>query len=429
MRKVLVALAVFSLASIAATAIHILILQPGDSGFIQCPGGVLALVAVDAEQVEYICNAPTATATATPTATQTSTATPTAIETATSTHTATATIAPSPTATPTATASATLAPTATTTGTATTTRTITPTPTRTPTATQTNTATPTLTYLPLVMRLAVIGDSVQDEYRANDSRGAPYYSTTLNWVELLANERGVDFGVWGTWGEPRRSGYKYNWARSGATSAAALSSQLPGVLTQLRSGEVTHLIIQVGLNDFNQGNLGYQIYSGVAMTATLNYIASNIVSMANQANSAAPGRVLVAGTQDYVTDLLLPEIAGAMPDPIGRARLSAAFAYIDARIVAGINSGVHHWDYDAALAAELMPRRTGNVITVGGQSIVIARGDNEYHYAWLNDAPYAHAGTVFSGLVANIYADAINSAFGSTIPRMTDSEIIAAAGG
>ena len=278
------------------------------------------------------------------------------------------------------------------------------------------------------MRFAVIGDSVQDEYRADDNRGAPHYATTLNWVELLQTRRGVDFGVWGTWGEPRRSGYEYMWARSGATSAGALSSQLPGVLAQLQSGAVTHVLIQVGLNDFNQGNLAYLIYSGSQQTATLNYIAANIASMANQANAVAPGRVLVAGTQDYVTDLLLPEIAGAMPDPVGRARLSAAFAYVDARIVAGINSGVHYWDYDSALAAELAPRRAGNVITIGGQSIVIARG-NEYHSAWLDESPYAHAGTALSGLIANVYIDAINSAFGASLQRLSDAEIIAAAGG
>jgi len=425
-KRTIAFLALASLLLIAAAASHILILLPGDTGIIQCPGGVLTLVSAGAEQVEYICNdAPTATATSTPTATGTETPAPTA--TPTPTNTATATQTETRTATPTVTASATATPTGTPTPTATLAPTATPTLTASATATRTATPTPTLTYLPLIMRLAVIGDSVQDEYRADDNRGAPYYSTTVNWVELLANERGVDFGVWGTWGEPRRSGYKYDWARSGATSAAAVSSQISGVLAQLQSGEATHLLIQIGINDFNQAGLAYQIYSGVAMTATLNYISGNITNMANQANVAAPGRVLVAGVQDYVSDLLLPEIVGAMPDPVGRARVSAAFAYVNARVQSNLSAGVHYFDYNAALAAELAPRRAGNVIVVGGQSIVIARG-NEFHNAWLNDS-YAHAGTVLSGLISNIYIDAINGAFGSTIPRMTDSEIIAAAGG
>lgn len=45
--------------------------------------------------------------------------------------------------------------------------------------------------------VAVIGDSQSDEYRADDSRGTTYASTTLNWVELLAKYRKVNFGEWG----------------------------------------------------------------------------------------------------------------------------------------------------------------------------------------------------------------------------------------
>src|SRR6185295_5345010 len=65
----------------------------------------------------------------------------------------------------------------------------------------------------------VMGDSGSDEYRADDNRGGAYAATTLNWVELLVRFRGLDFGPWATWGEPRRTGYEYNWARSGARAA------------------------------------------------------------------------------------------------------------------------------------------------------------------------------------------------------------------
>lgn len=433
MKRLLFFLSVVSLALIAAAAIHVLILLPGDTGIIQCPGGVLTLVNAGAEQVEYICNdAPTATATNTPTATNTATSTETATATPTASQTpsATGTATQTPSATSTRTATATHTATASATNTRTNTPTATQTRTSTPTITATRTAapTPSVTFLPLVMRMAVIGDSAQDEYRANDNRGAPYQATTFNWVELLANERGLNFGAWGTRAEPRRSGYEYMWARSGATTDSAWT-QLNGVVAQINAGQVTHVLIQVGLNDFNQNNLGYQIYNGAAMTATLNHIADNIIGIANQANTAAPGRVLVAGPQDYVTDMLMPEIAGAMPDPVGRARLSAAFAYIDARIQSGVNAGVHYWDYDAALAAELFPRRAGNVITIGGQGILISPRGNEYHHAWLDESPYAHAGTALSGLFANLYISAINSAFGASIAPLSDAEIIAAAGG
>lgn len=409
-------IALVSLTLIAAAATHVLILLPGDTGIIQCPGGVLTLLEAGPSQVSALCvDAPTHTATTTASDTPTLTPTETATATETQTLTATLTRTGTPTLTPTHTATRTQ--------TATVTRTATRTPTQTATITRTPTPTPAQIFLP-----AIIGDSVQDEYRANDNRGAPYYSTTLNWVELLQSERGVNFGAWGTRAEPRRSGWANVWARSGATSAAALSSQLPGVLTQLQSGAATHVLIQVGLNDFNQGGLALNIYNGVAMTATLNYIADNISSIARQANTAAPGRVIVAATQDYVTRLLLPEIAAAFPDPVKRERVSAAFAYLNARIAAqAAIDGVIYWDYNAALSAVLDARMSGGAIVIGGQNVVLSPRGNEWHHAWLDEAPYAHAGTVLSGLIANLYIAEINARWGAGLAPLSDAEIVGVA--
>src|SRR5690606_10358105 len=71
----------------------------------------------------------------------------------------------------------------------------------------------------------VLGDSNTDEYRAesNIGGGTAYAATTLNWLELLAddlgqdspalNNRGLNFGAWSgtSRGEPRRRGFEYNW--------------------------------------------------------------------------------------------------------------------------------------------------------------------------------------------------------------------------
>src|SRR5690606_37232945 len=70
-----------------------------------------------------------------------------------------------------------------------------------------------------------LGDSNTDEYRAesNIGGGTAYAATTLNWLELLAddlgqdspalNNRGLNFGAWSgtSRGEPRRRGFEYNW--------------------------------------------------------------------------------------------------------------------------------------------------------------------------------------------------------------------------
>ena len=66
--------------------------------------------------------------------------------------------------------------------------------------------------------LGVLGDSLSDEYAGE------WYFYARNWVELLAEERGVPLGQTQDWGEPRREGYEYNWARSGATTSSTLLS-------------------------------------------------------------------------------------------------------------------------------------------------------------------------------------------------------------
>ena len=68
--------------------------------------------------------------------------------------------------------------------------------------------------------LGVMGDSLSDEY-FEESYGA--YAT--NWVQQLVVYRSVNVGPTaaaagqpgGTWGNPRGTGYEYDWALSGDT--------------------------------------------------------------------------------------------------------------------------------------------------------------------------------------------------------------------
>ena len=93
---------------------------------------------------------------------------------------------------------------------------------------------PPAVFLPVITRsqvtpmpikgIGIMGDSNSDEYRADDNRGGEYAPTTLNWMEQLVLSRELNFGPWGTWGGPRRTGYEYNWARSGATAHSLITS-------------------------------------------------------------------------------------------------------------------------------------------------------------------------------------------------------------
>src|SRR5687768_11788563 len=69
--------------------------------------------------------------------------------------------------------------------------------------------------------VGVLGDSYSDEYQFYP----PHRARARNWVEILAETRGIDFGAFSLAdrGAPRHAGYANNWARSGATTANAIA--------------------------------------------------------------------------------------------------------------------------------------------------------------------------------------------------------------
>ena len=344
-------------------------------------------------------------------------------------------------------------PTASRTATATRTPTKTNTPTRTATptltATRTNTATATATRTntpPAVIGLAIIGDSTHDEYRADDNRGGSYGANTFNWIELLVRTRGANVGAWSSVsrGEPRRKGYEFDWARSADTSNAA-ATQANGILSQISAGKVGYVIIQIGLNDFAPWGAmpslsiyncpGVSIYdcnlNGVALTTRLNTTASNVNGAARLLNNATPGRVIILAIPDYITLKVNPpsEIQTYTPDTAKRQKIIDAFAYVNSRIKAQAQvDGVHYMDYNALMLAELTARRNAqNDLQIGIALIDFdARGD-EPHHVLLGDS-YMHPGTAYNGLVANQVIRFMNLTFGSSLPELTDSEILSAAG-
>lgn len=276
---------------------------------------------------------------------------------------------------------------------------------------------------PQALRIAIVGDSTQDEYQAPENARPAW-----NWVEVLAHERHLQLGDWGAWGGSRRTGYEFDWARSGATSGDALSAQVPGVVAQLRSGEVTHVLMQIGINDFNANNLSLQIYAGVPIgRGPLDTIADNIISAARQINAVAPGRLIVASIQDYLYLDLVPEPGrSAMPDPTGQKRVADAFAYVNERVRVALQAdGIAWWDFNAALKAEIDSRRQGDFILIDGLSVDIRHRGGGPTNGFVDDA-YMHPGTAISALFARVHIDRMNAQWALGLAPLTDAEIRAA---
>ncbi len=105
---------------------------------------------------------------------------------------------------------------------------------------------------------AALGDSLTDEYLGNPGNLGATDLPALNWVQLLIELRGMDFGLFegasGVRGEPRNEGYEHNWARSGATVLPVLftpiTDQASGIAPAVTNGDIDYLYIGIGSNDY-----------------------------------------------------------------------------------------------------------------------------------------------------------------------------------
>lgn len=310
-------------------------------------------------------------------------------------------------------------------------------PSATPAATPTLAPPPTATTNPrpqTLVGLAVLGDSTQDEYRADNPRGGEYNATTLNWVEILATVRRINLGEWGSRPEPRRGGYAFNWARSGSTSEQMITSgQHTGAAQQARDGQVSHAVIQIGINDFYYSGLGLEIYEGTVagseLRVRLDALASNIIAAAHTLKATGRCEVLVAATQDYITLPVVPELYVTFQDKAGRDRFVEAMAYLNQELARrSADEGVTYFDFNAAYLAEVQARLDSEgFLVVGGERIDLRTRGDAPQFGLIDDG-YIHPGTVLSGLYAKVYIEAFNGLFNTAIAPLSDDEILRAAG-
>lgn len=278
----------------------------------------------------------------------------------------------------------------------------------------------------------VLGDSNTDEYRADDDRGGEYAATTLSWVELLVSRRGLKFGPWGSWGEPRRSGYKYNWARSGATTHDLIASgQHTGLARQVADGEVSYVFVFIGGNDFAMWNGTYdEIYdgrlSGGALQAKIDSIVADLTTAVDTVLSAGEVDMVVVTIGDAG---IAPDTIASSPEPAKRQRVTDAINQVNARITEmAAARGVVAVDVYSLLAA-LGPQLDSNGnLRLGNEQIALFAKGNEPHNGRLGDGA-GHPGTVVSAYMANIlFIEPFGTHYGLNIAPLNDAEILESAG-
>ena len=284
----------------------------------------------------------------------------------------------------------------------------------------------------LLHGIGIVGDSFYDEYQGTDGRGGQYHDVTFNLVELLARNRPFYLGPWGDWGEPRRIGYAYNWARSGATIRTMIEmGQHTGVAEQIAAGEVTFVFIGIGANDFSPfyGDFYERIYSGAMSDGELEAkIAEAIADV-----TLAVDTVQQAGAQGVAMTLftqweLDPTTQAMYPDAGRRERVAKAIDAVNAGLAAmARDRGVTVVD-QIALGKSILPQLDAQgLLNVGGEQIDFLHHGDEPHHSRLADSE--HLGTVVSGLTANYYfVDTLNQSFRQAVAPLSDEEILREAG-
>lgn len=283
--------------------------------------------------------------------------------------------------------------------------------------------------MPDILRgIAVIGDSFYDEYRGADNRGGDYASITFNLVELLAMKRGFNFGRWGDWGEPRREGFEYNWARSGDTSDDMIQhGQHMGAAQQVREGSVTFVYIGIGANDFSPyyGDNYKSIYSGTTTDAGLRLkvekAIGNVTLAVDTVKSAGAKGIAATLFTQWEMD---PLIQYEFPNANRRKRVADAIDAVNSGILAMARSRkIAVVDQNSFGRYAILPCLVNGFLILGGENIDFFHNGDEPHHSRLADNE--HIGTVVSGLAANYYfVDAINSFYGTHIARLTTDEIL-----
>lgn len=285
---------------------------------------------------------------------------------------------------------------------------------------------------PLSEGFGILGDSFYDEYQADDQRGGNYHETTFNLVEILVHTRHFNLGPWGRREEPRRAGYAYNWARSGATSDTMIEQgQHTGLAEQIRAGKVSYVWIGIGANDFSPYYLeSYKdIYDGKMTNKQLR----EKVDRAIDNVTLAVDTVLEAGAKGVVVTYftqwdLDPQISQRYPDAKGRKRVADAIDAVNKGIQAMADDRQIHTFNQNNIGAKILENlRDNRYLPVGDVRIDFAENGDKPKYSRLGDDQ--HLGTVVSGFSANWYLIAtLNEKFGFNIAPLTEEEILEISG-
>lgn len=269
-----------------------------------------------------------------------------------------------------------------------------------------------------VVAVGVLGDSLSDEYQFADDPADR--KAANNYVEILAQTGRLDFGTFTTAdrGEPRRQGYAFNWARSGARTKD-LPAQTAGLAAQAAGGQVHYGFLLAGADDVRD-----IFTNGTDPAAAFAAAAANTATAAATLLATDPTFHLVIGN--------VPDITRT-PGAAQLVALNPALAPVLAQLSAGIGL------YNAQLAAQFAGQDRVAVADVNGLFNGLLADPNLVSGVTLDVATPGtdpthlfadpiHPGTVGQALLGNLIVETLDEKFGLDVRPLSDAEIRSAAG-
>jgi len=275
-----------------------------------------------------------------------------------------------------------------------------------------------------VTGFGVAGDSLSDEFLHES------YSYAKNWVEILESQRGLSFGARNDTtvgnsddrGEPRREGgFEFNWARSGATSGSLLDEeQHTGLASQITTGDVSHVVLSIGQNDFSPG-LGtpyFQIYNNLwsanRIEQHVDEVLQNITAAVKTIDSNSVKLVLsnivdysiAPATQDFFTNASKRQRVTNVIDTLNQRLREAADDWLIPLV--DMNS----------LTTDLL---AGAPLSFGGNTFTQSGGASVTN---LFVADGAHPHTVSSSILANGFLAGFHYGYQDWVAPVTEQEVI-----
>lgn len=273
------------------------------------------------------------------------------------------------------------------------------------------------------VRIGIIGDSITDEYQSPGEA----WDGARNWLEHLVLSNWVDAGAWGSYGEPRRTGYTQNWARYGATTETAISA---GQHTGLAAQGVDFVVVWIGSNDYAPysgassayGLIYHNTLNDAQVTAKEAQILSRITTLVTTVKGANTRMVLVT-INDWGNS---PSVVAQFPVASQRKRVTDSVNRVNAQLTAlATSQGIGLFDV-AAFYADLPIDTQNGTLTISGYTVNLFQACNAPNCGLVGDG--IHTNSIPSGLLANGVLAAYNAVYAPDVPLLSDAEILVNAG-